>query len=67
MFTAGGDYSAAPKKKAMCGCTDASHQEVRDAIRDRAPADASPSVYQRAGLAHAQRLRVAAARRSTTT
>ena len=23
MFTAGGDYSAAPKKKAMCGCTDA--------------------------------------------
>ena len=33
MFTAGGDYSAAPKKKAMCGCTDHSHQEVRDAIR----------------------------------
>lgn len=33
MFTAGGDYSKAPTKKAMCGCTDASHQEVRDAIR----------------------------------
>ena len=33
MFTAGGDYSAAPKKKALCGCTDHSHQEVRDAIR----------------------------------
>jgi nitrite reductase (NADH) large subunit len=33
MFTAGGDYSATPKKKAMCACTDASHQEVRDAIR----------------------------------
>src|SRR4029453_13131603 len=33
MFTAGGDYSTAPKKKAMCGCTDRSHQEVRDAIR----------------------------------
>jgi nitrite reductase (NADH) large subunit len=33
MFTAGGDYSAAPKKKAMCGCTDLSHQDVRDAIR----------------------------------
>ena len=33
MFTAGGDYSAAPKKKAMCGCTDASHQDVRDVIR----------------------------------
>ena len=32
MFTAGGDYSAAPTKKAMCGCTDASHQDVRDAI-----------------------------------
>ena len=35
--------SATPKKKAMCGCTDASHQEVRDAIRDAAPADASPT------------------------
>ena len=33
MFTAGGDYSAAPGKKAMCGCTDASHQDVREAIR----------------------------------
>ncbi|MEP6874370.1 MAG: FAD-dependent oxidoreductase, partial [Burkholderiales bacterium] len=27
MFTAGGDYSKAPTKKAMCGCTDASHQD----------------------------------------
>jgi nitrite reductase (NADH) large subunit len=35
MFTAGGDYSASPKKKAMCGCTEASHQEVRDAIREQ--------------------------------
>jgi nitrite reductase (NADH) large subunit len=35
MFTAGGDYSATPKKKALCGCTDASHQEVRDAIREQ--------------------------------
>jgi len=35
MFTAGGDYSSAPKKKAMCGCTDRTHQEVRDAIRDQ--------------------------------
>jgi nitrite reductase (NADH) large subunit len=34
MFTAGGDYSATPKKKAVCGCTDHSHQEVRDAIRN---------------------------------
>ncbi|MEJ8822472.1 nitrite reductase large subunit NirB [Variovorax humicola] len=33
MFTAGGDYSAAPKKKAICGCTDASHKDVREAIR----------------------------------
>ena len=32
MFTAGGDYSATPKKKAMCGCTELSHQDVRDAI-----------------------------------
>ncbi|HML83025.1 MAG TPA: nitrite reductase large subunit NirB [Thiomonas arsenitoxydans] len=35
MFTAGGDYSSAPKKKALCGCTDATHQEVRDAIREQ--------------------------------
>jgi nitrite reductase (NADH) large subunit len=35
MFTAGGDYSTAPKKKALCGCTDTSHQEVRDAIREQ--------------------------------
>ena len=33
MFTAGGDYSATPKKKAMCACTEASHQEARDVIR----------------------------------
>ena len=33
MFTAGGDYSAAPKRKAMCGCTEHGHQAVRDAIR----------------------------------
>ncbi len=35
MFTAGGDYSATTKKKAICGCTDLSHQEVREAIFDR--------------------------------
>ena len=34
MFTAGGDYSATPKTKAMCSCTDHGHQAVRDAIRD---------------------------------
>ena len=33
MFSAGGDYSKPPTKKAMCGCTDASHQDARDAIR----------------------------------
>ncbi|MBC8021482.1 MAG: NAD(P)/FAD-dependent oxidoreductase [Burkholderiales bacterium] len=33
MFTAGGDYSAAPRKKAICGCTDRTHHEVREAIR----------------------------------
>ncbi|WP_140628554.1 nitrite reductase large subunit NirB [Methylibium rhizosphaerae] len=37
MFTAGGDYSATPKKKAMCGCTDRSHEEVRQAIRTPLP------------------------------
>ena len=34
MFTAGGDYSATPKLKAMCSCTDHGHQAVREAIRD---------------------------------
>jgi len=33
MFTAGGDYSKAPARKAMCGCTDVSHQEAREGIR----------------------------------
>ncbi|MDB5842174.1 MAG: NAD(P)/FAD-dependent oxidoreductase [Herminiimonas sp.] len=33
MFTAGGDYSTSNKAKPMCGCTDHTHQEVRDAIR----------------------------------
>ncbi len=35
MFTAGGDYSATPKDKALCGCTDASHQQVRDTVRNQ--------------------------------
>ena len=35
MFTAGGDYSAQPLLKAMCGCTDAGHQQVRAAIREQ--------------------------------
>ncbi|KPF43572.1 nitrite reductase [beta proteobacterium AAP51] len=35
MFTAGGDYSAAPKTKAMCGCTDLGHQAVREAIKSQ--------------------------------
>ncbi|MDO9237377.1 MAG: nitrite reductase large subunit NirB [Aquabacterium sp.] len=33
MFTAGGDYSATPKLKAMCSCADHGHQAVREAIR----------------------------------
>ena len=33
MFTAGGDYSAAATAKPLCGCTDHTHQEVRDAIK----------------------------------
>jgi nitrite reductase (NADH) large subunit len=33
MFTAGGDYSATPKLKAICSCTDHGHQAVREAIR----------------------------------
>ncbi len=50
MFTAGGDYSATPRKKAMCGCTDLGHEDVRMAIRTP-QADGSrllsvPAVYQ---------------------
>ena len=33
MFTAGGDYSAAPTAKVLCACTDKTHQDARDAIR----------------------------------
>ncbi|WP_028534069.1 nitrite reductase large subunit NirB [Paludibacterium yongneupense] len=33
--TLGSDFQQAPKRKAMCGCTDLSHAEVRAAIRDR--------------------------------
>jgi nitrite reductase (NADH) large subunit len=35
MATAGGDYSTSSKAKPMCGCTDHTHQEVRDAIKER--------------------------------
>ena len=48
MFTAGGDYSKAPTKKAMCGCTDASHQDAREAIRADHLLDIE-AVYQRLG------------------
>ncbi len=33
--TAGGDYSASPKTKSICACTDHTHQQVRDTIRER--------------------------------
>ncbi len=33
MATAGGDYSATPKTKPVCACTDHGHQAVREAIR----------------------------------
>ena len=33
--TLGGDFSETPKKKAMCGCTELTHTEVRDAIKDK--------------------------------
>ena len=35
MFTAGGDYSATPKLKPMCGCTEHGHRAVRDTIREQ--------------------------------
>ena len=33
-FTLGGDYSAQPKTKSLCGCTDRTHEEARQAIRE---------------------------------
>ncbi len=33
--TLGGDYSAAPKEKPLCRCTDYTHDEVRRAIREQ--------------------------------
>ncbi len=33
MFTVGTDYSVTAKVKAMCSCTEHTHQEVRDAIK----------------------------------
>lgn len=43
--TVGGDYSTAPSRKPLCSCTDATHEEVRDAIRDR-PLKTMPSVFK---------------------
>ncbi|HET7596576.1 MAG TPA: nitrite reductase large subunit NirB, partial [Burkholderiales bacterium] len=34
MLALGGDYSAAPKQKPVCGCTERTHAEVRQAIRE---------------------------------
>ncbi len=34
MATVGTGYSATPAKKALCGCTDSSHAELRQAIRE---------------------------------
>ena len=34
MSTVGGDYSATPRERAVCGCTDVTHQQLRDAIRE---------------------------------
>ena len=48
MATAGAGYSAAPKLKAVCGCTDSNHQQVRDAIRERRLMTI-PDVYREMG------------------
>jgi nitrite reductase (NADH) large subunit len=37
MSTVGADYSAAPKVKPVCGCTERTHDEVRRAIRETLP------------------------------
>ncbi|NWG73852.1 MAG: NAD(P)/FAD-dependent oxidoreductase, partial [Rubrivivax sp.] len=48
MATAGADYSATPTRKAMCGCTDLTHGEVRAAIREQHLL-AIPDVYAALG------------------
>ena len=48
MATAGGDYSAVPARKAICACTDVSHQEARDLIRERHLL-AIPDVFRQMG------------------
>jgi len=37
--TLGGDYSQAPSKKSLCGCTELTHEEVRSGIRELKPQD----------------------------
>jgi len=44
MTTEGGDYSAAPKAKPVCGCTDRTHAEAREAIREHELLDI-PAVF----------------------
>jgi len=34
-FQLGGDYSATPKEKPVCGCTEMTHDDVRQAIREK--------------------------------
>ncbi len=66
MFTAGGDYSATPKIKAMCACTDHGHQAVRDAD----PQPTSCSAFRTSSSSWTGRRPTAAppaARPSTTT
>ena len=65
MATAGAGYTAAPKMKPVCGCTDANHQQVRDAIREHRLLTIA-SVYDTLSGARRTAAR-AAARRSTTT
>ena len=56
MATAGGDYSATPRLKPMCGCTELGHQAVRDAIFAQHLTFHARGA-RRAGLEDARRLR----------
>ena len=56
MMTAGAGYTAAPKLKPVCGCTDANHQQVRDAIREQHLLTIAERL-RAPRLAHAERLR----------
>ena len=65
MAVAGGDYSPPPKLKTMCGCTDRTHADARQAIRDHRLLSIAETMRFSSGARRTAAR--AAGRRSTTT